>query len=103
MSWVTAIYATLIGASATIAVPNLLVGIWQRRGAQLFFVGLAIGTIGLAAGELAMMYATSTQEYARALKWMHLPIFVGFVSVVGFVYLYFGTGRLWLGLIVCGL
>ena len=103
MSWVTAIYATVMGASATIAVPNLLVGIWQRRGAQLFFVGLAIGTIGLAAGELAMMYATSVQEYARALKWVHLPIFVGFISVVGFVYLYFGTGRLWLGLIVCGL
>src|SRR5215467_5820719 len=103
MSWVTAVYAVLIGASAAIALPNLLVGIWQRRAAQLFFVGVAIGTIGLAAGELAMMFATSVEQYASALRWVHVPIFVGFISIVGFVYLFFRTGRVWLGLMVCGL
>ena len=103
MSWVTALYTLLIGASAAIALPNLLVGIWQRRAAQLFFVGVVIGTIGLAAGELAMMYAATVEQYAKALRWVHVPIFVGFIAIVGFVQLYFGTGRLWLGITVGGL
>ena len=38
MSWVTALWAILIGACVAMALPHLLVGLWQRRGAHLSFV-----------------------------------------------------------------
>jgi PAS domain S-box-containing protein len=101
MSWVTAIWAILIGTCAAMALPNLFVGIWQRRAADLFFVGVALGTIGLAAGELGMMYATSSAQYGEALRWVQVPIFLIVISIVGFVHFYLGTGRLWLGLTTC--
>ncbi|MGZ8920180.1 MAG: hypothetical protein ACXW3L_04280, partial [Limisphaerales bacterium] len=100
MNWVTIIWSTLIGACAAIAVPYLIVGIWQRRAAELFFVGVAVGTIGLAAGELGLLHATSAEEFGVSLRWLGLPIFLLVISKVGFVRLYFGTGRLWLGITV---
>lgn len=102
MSWVTAIWAMLIGASMAMALPHFLVGIWQRRGAHLFFGGAAAAVIGIAAGELLMMRAGSVDQFALALRYTHVPIFVLVVALVGFVHLYFGSGRLWLGLTVCG-
>src|SRR5436190_1328001 len=103
MNWVTAVWAMLIGACAALALPHLLVGIWQRRqrpGAHLFFVLATAGVIGIAACELSMMWAKSVEQFARAQQWTHLPIFVLVASLVGFVALYFGTARLWLGLTV---
>ena len=48
-----------------------------------------------------MMHATSAVQYGEALRWIQAPIFLGVISTVGFVRLYFGTGRLWLGLTTC--
>ena len=101
MSWVTFIWSMLIGACAAIALPYLLVGIWQRRPADLFFVGVVLGTIGIAVAELAAMYATSVTQYGDVLRWGQVPMFLLVVSIVGFVHLYFGTGRLWLGAMTC--
>jgi PAS domain S-box-containing protein len=98
MSWVTVVWGMLIGACAAMALPNLFVGIWQKRGADLFFVGVAAGTIGLAAGELAIMHATSAAQYGVLQRWLGPPIFLLVISMVGFVRLYFGTGLLWLGI-----
>ena len=79
------------------ALPHLFVGIWQRRGAHLCFVVAAAAVIGVAVGELFMMRATSVEQFARAQQWTHLPIFILVVALVAFVKLYFGTGRVWLG------
>jgi two-component system, LuxR family, sensor kinase FixL len=51
--------------------------------------------------EVAMMRAQTTEQLGRALQWVHLPVFVLMVAIVGFVRLYFGTGRLWLGVAAC--
>ena len=80
--------------------PHLLVGIWQRRGAHLFFVLAATATIGIAVGELTMMHARSVEQFARAQQLTHVPVFILVVALVGFVDLYFRTARLWLGLMV---
>src|SRR6266446_5621004 len=101
MNLVTVIWAIFIGACAAMALPNLFVGIWQRRAANLFFVAVAVGTMGLAAGELGMMHASSAAQYGIIQRWLAPPIFLIVVSTVGFVLLYFGTGRLWLGLTIC--
>ena len=98
MSWVTAIWSTLIGACLAMALPNLLLGIWQRRAAPLLFVLAVVGVIGMAVAELAFMRAQSAEEFARALAWAQLPPFLVIVALVGFVHCYFGSGRLWLDL-----
>ncbi len=101
MSWVTFIWAVVIGACATMALPNLLAGLKGRSWENLFFVLATISVAGIACGELAMMHARTIEEIGRAQQWTHLPIFFLFVSIAGFVYFYFGTGRRWLGIAVC--
>jgi two-component system sensor kinase FixL len=101
MDWGTAVWAMLIGGCVAMALPHLLVGIWQRRGAHLFFVLAAAAVVGIAFGELFMMRATSVQQFARAQQWTHVPIFILVVALVCFVRLYFRTGRLWLGVTAC--
>ena len=44
---------------------------------------------------------SSVEQFARAVQWRQLPIFVLFVATIGFVRLYFGTGRWWLGITAC--
>ncbi len=101
MSWVTAIWSVLIGACVAMALPHLLVGIWQRRTAHLFFVLAAAAVIGIAIGELCMMRANSVEDFIVAVRWLQVPIFLLVVALVSFVRLYLGTGRLWLGISAC--
>jgi PAS domain S-box-containing protein len=101
MSWVTFIWALVIGACAIMALPHLLVGIRGRAWENLFFVLAALSVAGIACGELAIMHARSIEDIGWAQRWTHLPIFTLVVSIAGFVYFYFGTGRLWLGIAAC--
>lgn len=80
-----------------LALPHLFVGIWQRRGAHFCFVIATASVAAIAMAELCMMRATSVDEFARAQRWVHVPIFVLVVALVCFVRFYFHTGRLWLG------
>lgn len=102
MSWVTFIWALVFGACATMALPHLLIGIKSRAWENLFFVLAALAVAGIAAGELGIMHSRTTEEIGRAQQWTHLPIFLLVVAIAGFVRLYFGTGRLWLGATACG-
>src|SRR4051812_44101278 len=98
MSWTTVVWSILIGGCAAMALPHLLLGIRERSGAHLFFVLATIAVIGTAVGELFMMRADSVSHFVSAVRWLQLPVFLVVVSIVGFVRLYLGTGRLWLGL-----
>jgi hypothetical protein len=55
---------------------------------------------GFAGFELWMMRAETPAAFGTAVRWGHAPIWVVFVSLVGFVRLYLRAGRLWLA---CGL
>jgi two-component system sensor kinase FixL len=103
MNWVTATWSALIGACAAMAFPHLVIGLWQRRAANLFFVLAATAVIGIAFLESFMMRAVSVEQFARAQQWTHVPIFLLGVALVGFVQSYFRSGRLWLGLTAIGL
>ncbi len=102
MSWVTFIWALVIGASTTMALPHLFIGLKHRAWANLLFALAALGVAGIAFGELAIMHSPTTREIGRAIQWTHLPVFFVVVGIVGFVRSYFGTGRLWLGVAACG-
>ena len=102
MSLITIVWSVLIGACVAMALPQVLIWIWQRRIVRLFFVILTAGVIALLSNELALMRSSSVEQFARVLQWRQLPLFVMFVAIIGFVRLYFGTGRLWLGITACG-
>lgn len=87
----------MASACLTLAVVHGLVW-WRRRDvmAQLFFSTSAAATAALAAVELWLMRAQSTDEYALVMRWGHVPVWVLLVSLVGFVRLYLRAGRPWL-------
>ena len=97
MSWVTFIWAVVIGASVTMALPHLFIGLKGRAWENLLFALAALGVAGVAFGELAVMHAQTPQEIGRFLQWTHVPLFFAILGTIGFVRSYFGTGRVWLG------
>jgi len=100
MSWVTVIWSMLIGWCIAMALPTLWVGISQRRGAHLLFSLAAVAVVGIAIGELLMMRASTSEMFGRTLQWTYLLYFVLVAALIGFVRLYFGAGRIWLGLTI---
>lgn len=103
MSWVAAVWGMLIGACGAMALPHLLVGLWQRRAAHLCFVLATASVIAIAVGELSMMRAESVEQFVHAVRWMQVPVFFLVVGVVSFIRLYLATGRLWLGISACAM
>jgi two-component system, LuxR family, sensor kinase FixL len=101
MNWVTFIWALVIGASVVMALPHLFVGLKDRTWKNLLFAISAFGVAGVALGELAIMHAGTPQQIGQRIQWTHFPLFFMTLGIVGFVRAYFGTGRLWL-LIVIG-
>jgi hypothetical protein len=102
MNWVTVIWSMVAGASLAMALPHLLIAARQRRAwVHVLFAIAAMAVAGIALGEVAIMHAQTTEQSARALRWLHLPVFVLLVAIVGFVALFFGTGRIWLGAAAC--
>jgi two-component system sensor kinase FixL len=104
MNWVTVIWAMIASACLTLALVHLLV--WCRRPevrANLLFALMAVATAAFAGCELWMMWAQTPAAFGMAVRWGHLPIWVLFVSLVGFVRLYLRAGRLWLAWTACGL
>lgn len=75
MSWVTFIWAAVMGACATMALPHLVIGVKRRAWENLFFAIAALAVAGVAFGELAIMHSRTTEEVGRALQLTHLPVF----------------------------
>jgi PAS domain S-box-containing protein len=104
MSWITVTRSMVASACLTLAMMHLT--IWFRltdQRAHLLMSIAAISAAAIAVLELLLMRAQTTQEFGTLLKWAHLPVFFVIVSMVGFVQLYFRTGRPWLAYTVCGL
>ena len=87
MSMVTFVWAAVIGACATMALPHLLIGIKHRAWQNLFFALAALSVAGIACGELAIMHSATTEQIGRAQQWIHVPIFFFAIAIVGFVHL----------------
>jgi hypothetical protein len=90
-------------ACLTLAAVHLLV--WSKRHsawANLLFSLASVATAALAACELWMMRSLTPVEYALALRWIHVPVWVLIVSLVAFARVYLRAGRLSLAWAVCG-
>ncbi len=96
MHWVTIIWTVVGTASAMLALVHGFFWTRQRDSlGSLFFSLMAAGTSAMAACELMMLRADTPAAYAVVLRWYHVPVWIAFVSMVGFVQIQLG-GRLWL-------
>src|SRR5208283_131489 len=104
MSWVTILWSMVASACLTLAAIHLLIWSMNRAAwANLLFSLSALATAALAGCEYWMMRAQTPAEYATALRWHHIPIWVIFVTTVGFVLVQLRAGRRWLAWTVCAL
>jgi len=106
MTWITLVWAMMAAASFTFAAVHLSIFAKHRHGgrlANLIFVAMAISIGFIAPAELGMMHARTPDEFAFAQRWFHVPLFVLIVSIVVFVRVRFGAGRIWLAYAICGL
>jgi two-component system, LuxR family, sensor kinase FixL len=104
MSWVTIVFSMTASACLTMALIYAFIW-WRQRDAwaYLLFALAALGAGAMAACDLAAMRSDSVLQFAAAIRWMQLSIWVSFLALGGFVWLYFRAGRLWLLGCVCAL
>ena len=104
MSWVTIVWSMTVWACLTLAALYLV--IWFRQTdkfAFLLFSVIGTSVAAIAVCELLAMRAQRPEQFGRLIWWAHFPVFLAVVAIVGFVRLYFGAGRAWLGYSTCGL
>jgi two-component system, LuxR family, sensor kinase FixL len=104
MSWVTVIFSMVASCYLTLA---LIFGfIWARKRemwVNLLFAGACVGSGISAVFELVQMRAESPAQFAAALRWEQVFIWLAILALAVFVRLYLRAGRAWLLWTVCGL
>jgi len=104
MSWVTIIWSMAAAACLTLAGVHLVVWARDRRArVNLLFAVTATLVAAFALMVMRLMDAETPAEYGVWHRWVHVPIGLASIALVGFVWLYFGTGRAWLLWLVIGL
>ena len=97
MSWVTVIWSMVASACLTLAA--IYGFVWSRNRtawAHLLFAATAASTAVFTFCELWLMRVETPEELLTALKWGHLSLLLWLVSIIWFVRLHLGAGRLWL-------
>lgn len=104
MNLVTIIWSFIASVCLTLTIINLQVWIRRRTAwTNLLISVMAAATAVTAFCELSMMMAETPQEYGHTMQWIHVPLWVIFISLVLFTRTYLHAGRQWLAWTVCGL
>lgn len=104
MNWTTVVWPMLASASLTLALIHLFIWCKQKRQrAHLAFSVTAAAVSVVTLMEFIAMHAESVELMSALLRWAHLPIFIAWVAIVGFVRFCFNAGRPSLAWIVCSL
>jgi len=104
MSWITVIFSA--AASAYLLTALIYTFVWWRQRiawAPLLFAVAALAATGLIACDLTELHAQSPAQFAAALRWTQLLLWVVILALAIFVRLYFRVGRVWLFWTVCAL
>jgi two-component system, LuxR family, sensor kinase FixL len=97
MNWITVICSMIAAACLTVASVHLLVWLRARDAwTNLLLSNCAISAAVIVGFDVAMMHAQTPGQYAAILRWIHVPLSWGLVSVVFFARQYLGVGRTWL-------
>jgi len=105
MSWIDFLWPMVIGACVTMGLIQLQVGYRRAQGtANLLFALNAFVVAVYACLELSFTRANNPDRYLAVLRWMDIvgggPLIV---SLIAFVYVFFGTGRKWLAFLATSL
>ena len=104
MSWITVFWSINVGACLTLALMYLAVWCRERESfVRLLFSCIAASAALIAAYELQLIRADTSEEYCAILRWRALPVWVLVLSLVGFTRLYLRAGRSWLAWSACSL
>ena len=99
MNWFPMLWPMAAAASLTLALLHFRVWLGRRgERASLLFAVAATATAAVALLELAIARAETTAEYAALVRWALAPLWFLTVALIGFVRVFFGTGRSWLAL-----
>ena len=103
MASVTILWPMIAATSLTLGMVHLMVW-WQNREKpeRLWFFFMTVATAGMAFTELAMMKSGTGVEFGSALRWNHVPVWLNFFAVIGFLLIYMQAGRLWLAGLAIG-
>jgi PAS domain S-box-containing protein len=104
MNWITVFWSMTVGICLGFAAFNAIV--WLRSvnsWANLTFALCAACVSVIGVLELLLIQADTTVAYGHILRWMHVPVAIGAISLVWFIRFYLGRGRLWLAWSICGL
>ncbi len=98
MNWITIIWPMVPAACITLALVHLRIAFGDGRRAPHLFFSLAAVAVAVISGlELTLLCTTDLARYDVVLRWATVPIAIMVCSVVAFVWVFFGTGRNWLG------
>lgn len=103
MSWTTVVWSMEAAVCLTLAVICLLV--WCRRREEIAHLLFAVGALAaatVAAVEMWMMRAETPAQFGTAVRWLHVPVWVMILALIGFVRLHLRAGRPWLAWLVIG-
>src|SRR6476661_1582567 len=104
MSWITIVWSINVGACLTLALMYLAVWCRERESfVRLLFSCIAASAALIAAYELQLIRADTSEEYCAILRWRAVPVWVLVLSLVGFTRIYLRAGRSWLAWSACGL
>jgi two-component system sensor kinase FixL len=91
-------------ACVTMGLIHLRIGLRRRPGAaHLLFTVTAFVVAAFSCVELAMIRADSPAQFWELQRWIDFGAAAMLVSLTGFVWVFFGTGRKWLALLGSGL
>ena len=97
MSILTIIWSLVAGACVTLALMQYFIWMRDRKEtANLLFSFSAIGAAGIAIFELWSLKTIDISLYSLEVKLTHIPIFILLISLIWFIYVYFGTAKKWL-------
>ncbi len=99
MNWITVSWSMIAGATLTLGLIELHLGLAQPpRVARLMFSLSAFAMAAQCAWELALMRTDTIASAAALMPWGDATVGAIFVFLTAFIWTYFGTGRKWLAL-----
>jgi PAS domain S-box-containing protein len=103
MDFATIIWSVAGTAALSLGFIQLLAWLYERaKWERLVFFFMTVGSAGISFTELGMVRATTAHEFSNYLRWLHLPTWIAFVSIVIFVHLHLRTANVWLGGLAIG-
>jgi len=104
MSWVTILWSMNASACLTLAAIYFLVWCKRRKAWDILLLTLSSAAIAVYTGfELCMIRAETPAQFATALRWLQVPVWVLILSLVAFVRIRLRAGRPWLAWTICAL